>query len=372
MNEIERENPAIPAENVDEQPDEREGTPESSVDPEEEQAVDAIRDLVIDTEITGASSIAIDRMSPLWCAGHVATVPIDMCPTVDELKASYGGHKFRVRVLSARGKQIVQRQILISDIPRIDGNPIRNLQTPEKVPVPAQPSSETAALSALVQTLLVQQQQANARHQQFMERMLFEGMNNGAPESTADRLGELAETLEAVKSFMPATPAEGGGAEAWLPLADKILDQLNSKKQERQERAARPRPAPAKVVYRNPARAPLPPAAPPPLAAPPPAAPPPAAPPPAAPPPAAPPPAAVDEMPEQAIEEVDESSIPQRLELDELGDELAAAVDDDLDGVGLILRGLLADMPPSKQMRLAKIVTGELKPDVDKKTGGEP
>ena len=166
-------------------------------------AVDAMHRLVADYEDQGAYGVEIDRMTPLWCAGHCATIPVEMCPTVEEMRQSFGGHKFRIRLKDQKGAILVQKTIMISDVPKNDGEPIRSLTKPPPEQEEPRATSEIAAMSRLVSDLIAQQQQSARQQHQFLERLLFEQMSQrGETESPVDRISEMAEMIAAMMTTM--------------------------------------------------------------------------------------------------------------------------------------------------------------------------
>ncbi|MEN6607804.1 MAG: hypothetical protein ABFD60_11210 [Bryobacteraceae bacterium] len=324
------------------------------------EGLDAVQELLAEFEDRGGFSLRIERIAPTWCHGHCTTIPLESQPTYEDIKSAFGGHRFRLVVINKRGRQVGVKTISISDLPRVDGVPITSLSRAPEVKA-AEPSSDAGGLAGLVRELIVQQQQAALRQQSFLEKLLFSQMQGSDSEADSP-VGRIQETFEIIEA---AKRLGGGGGEDTssmnmaLQVADKFFDRMDKRGASRRER---PGPAGApphpRVIYRQIPAAPV--AAPATTPAAPPIAPPAAPPAPVAAakiptaPPAAPP------------AQIVTSSNPVELNLEDIGDALSEAIEDDADSAALELKGIFDQLSPSKQMRIAKILMGEIDPRVDK------
>lgn len=337
--------------------------PESDETPEVEtdlEGLDAVQELLAEFEDRGSYQLRIERIAPTWCHGHCTTIPVGSQPTYEDIKAAFGGHRFRMIVLNKRGRQIGSRMISISDVPRVDGIPITSLsRAPDAKP--AEPAGDAGGLAGLVRELIVQQQQAALRQQSFLEKLLFSQMQQGSDSEADSPVGRIQETFEIIEA---AKRLGGGGGEDTssmnmaLQVADKFFDRMDKRGASRRER---PGPAGApplpRVIYRQ-----IPPA-PAAVAATTPAAP-------IAPPVAPPAPLAAAKIPTVPLAAppapVADLLNPVELSLEDIGDALSEAIEDDMDSAALELKAIFDQLPPSKQMRIGKILMGEINPLVDK------
>lgn len=316
--------------------------------------------------------VQIKRTAPLWCTGYITNVPLEHGLTLQEIRESYGGRRFRLRVMNERGTYVTQRTIEIADVPRENGVPIVNLDRgvePEKPAAPPAPArSELGEFAGVMRDLMAQNQMMFARQSEIVEKLLLAPPEpEPAPlalPNPIDSVGQTIDLIASIRDLFPAavasTAPEGEGTAQYLAIAEKILDKLANK---RGAPAASSRAGRGRVVIRGgarsgapaglPTRSPAIPAAPPaaPLA----------------------PVAGVDDSGiSGARAPVDESSTLAPIELGP-EDVTEALLSMPLDTAAAAIRDVFAALPPAAQKRAVDILLGSADPTLDNSsTPGDP
>jgi hypothetical protein len=193
--------------------------------------------------------VSINRTAPVWCSGYLTTLPLEHGITLSEIRESYGGRRFQLRILDSSGRFVAVRSVLISDVPRDDGKPITSLDratSPEAPhPNPAPPvASGFHELADVFREVLALQQASNDRQIAMLERLIGQPVQHAqaAILSPLEQIQQLGEVVAAVRQFAPegggAAP-EGGGNEAiMMKFAEKFMDKMGN----RESKPAAPRP----------------------------------------------------------------------------------------------------------------------------------
>ena len=199
--------------------------------------------------------VSIVRTAPVWCAGYLTTLPMDHGITLNEIRESYGGRRFQLRILTDSGKYVAMRTVLISDIPRDDGKPIATLDrgTPEAPRAnPAAAPSGFGELAGVLRDLMSAQQAASERQHDMLERLISNpaAQVQAAIASPLQQIKELGEVIAAVRDMTPAAAvAEGGGLlggaggeDLMMKLAEKLITKWGSGGDKKAAAAAQPQP----------------------------------------------------------------------------------------------------------------------------------
>jgi len=178
--------------------------------------------------------VAIVRTAPVWCAGYLTTLPMDHGITLSEIRESFGGRRFQLRILTDQGRFVKMRSVLISDVPRDDGRPIASLdrgtpETPRANPAPA--ASGFGELAGVLRDLLASQQAASNRQAEMLERLIMQpaAQAQAAIASPLEQIQQLGAMIQAVREITPAIAAgaegaEGGTGEAlMMKLGEKLI-----------------------------------------------------------------------------------------------------------------------------------------------------
>jgi hypothetical protein len=191
--------------------------------------------------------VSIVRTAPVWCAGYLTTLPMDHGITLTEIRESYGGRRFQLRILTDAGKYVAMRTVLIADVPREDGKPIAtldrgNADAPKANPAPA--ASGFGELAGVLRDLLASQQAASDRQAEMLERLIMQpaAQAQAAIASPLEQIQQFGEMIRAVREITPAIAAgsevaEGGTGET---LMMKLAEQLINKWGSGGEKAAAP------------------------------------------------------------------------------------------------------------------------------------
>jgi len=186
--------------------------------------------------------VSIVRTAPVWCAGYLTTLPMDHGITLNEIRESYGGRRFQLRILTDQGRYVAMRTVLISDVPRDDGKPIASLErgandAPRANPAPA-PASGFGELAGVLRDLLAAQQSASDRQAEMLERLIMAPASQAqaAIASPLAQIQQLGEMIQAVRELAPAiAPAVEGGAEGggtgealMMKFAEKLIGKWGS------------------------------------------------------------------------------------------------------------------------------------------------
>jgi hypothetical protein len=178
--------------------------------------------------------VAIVRISPVWCAGYLVTMPLDHGLTLSEIRESYGGRRFQLRILTDQGRFVKMRTVLIADVPRDNGKPITSLDrgapdVPKVNPAPA--ASGFGELAGVLRDLLASQQAASERQAEMLERLIMQpaAQAQAAIASPLEQIQQFGQMIAAVREITPAIAAgaegaEGGTGEAlMMKLAEKLI-----------------------------------------------------------------------------------------------------------------------------------------------------
>lgn len=351
--------------------------PRSPADLEDEEELPPSRSREVPAEVQdllsqfgddGGFMLKIERAYPMEDAGFQYSVPLDSSFSEEELKRTCGGRVFRLKVYDGQNKYVTCRTVRIDDVPRRDGVPIvHKRDEDEKKP------SELGELAGVLREMLTRQQAAQERQQALIEKLLLEGGGDGGGEQP-DALGMLEQTaavIAAVREMAPSVGAGGeGGGDAssalMLKFGEKLLDKLDSKKEEKKKESPAPPGKQIRIIRRAPADPPRdhPPGRPAPIPAALPIA--------AAAPPAPPPPAAASERipPElgeelgpapplaavpDAEESVDISATVEGFEITP-EDVLEGLSSMPLEEAAQVVRGLFHKLTPSDQEKAVKII----------------
>lgn len=247
---------------VDDEP-----TPIEVVDVIPEKAGDSA---AIDSFLAGFGrgfQVQIVRTAPLWCAGFVATLPLDHGISLAEIRESYGGRRFQLRIIKETGGYVAQRTVLISDVPRDNGRAITELDRSPEPKAPPAPSG-LGELAGVLRDLLAGQQQQAARQAALFERLILTPPAQQVAQLGAlDQIRELGGVIQAVRDLTPAVAegAEDGGMGSMAKLAESLISKMGDRRQPAPPRQLPPNRGPR--VFRAPPRA-APPRAAPPRAAP--------------------------------------------------------------------------------------------------------
>jgi len=198
----------------------------------------------------------LHRAAPLWAAGYLSTIPLEGGLTLADIRESWGGRKFRIKILDAGGRYVTQINTMIADVPRDNGRPINQLDHVERdtaaKPAAAQ-RSEVAELSAVVREVM-------QRQQDLLERVLLAPPEAAPPAALAlsplDSIQQAAEMIAAVKGLggLVDPVAPGGENDFSMKMIEKLIERWDA----RQQQPAQPAPQPAppargprpKVIFR--------------------------------------------------------------------------------------------------------------------------
>lgn len=188
--------------------------------------------------------VSINRTAPVWCSGYLTTLPLDHGITLSEIRESYGGRRFQLRILDSSGRFVAVRTVLISDVPRDDGKPLASLDRAPSPEAPrANPSPPVASgfheLADVFREVLALQQAAADRQVAMLERLIGQPVAqvHAAVMSPLEQIQQLGEVISAVRELSPASApatdaAEGGGGEAvMMKLAEKLIGKWGDKKE---------------------------------------------------------------------------------------------------------------------------------------------
>lgn len=183
--------------------------------------------------------VSIIRVSPVWCAGFVTTLPMDHGITLSEIRESYGGRRFQLRILTDQGRFVKMRTVLISDVPRDEGKPITSLDrvnadAPRANPAPA--ASGFGELAGVLRDLLSSQQAASNRQAEMLERLILQpvAQAQAAIASPLEQIQQFGQMIQAVREITPAIAAGAEGAEGgtgetlMMKLAEKLISKWGS------------------------------------------------------------------------------------------------------------------------------------------------
>jgi len=212
----------------------------------------------IDTFLCGFGrgfQVQIVRTAPLWCAGFIATLPLDHGITLSEIRESYGGRRFQLRIIKETGGYVAQRTVLISDVPRDNGHAITELDRSPETKAPPAPSG-LGELAGVLRDLLAAQQTQAARQAALFERLILTPPAAPAAQLGAlDQIRELGGVIQAVRDLTPAVAegSEDGGMGSMAKLAESLISKMGERRQ------APPRqlpPRPPRVFHAPPRPAP--------------------------------------------------------------------------------------------------------------------
>jgi hypothetical protein len=179
--------------------------------------------------------VSIVRTAPVWCAGYLTTLPMDHGITLNEIRESFGGRRFQLRILTDQGRYVAMRTVLIADVPRDNGKPIGNMDRAEpEAPPRANPSpSGFGELAGVFRDLLASQQAASDRQAALLERFIGQpvAQAQAAILSPLAQIQQLGEVIAAVRELAPAVVAEtpAGGAANGEALMMKLAEKLITK-----------------------------------------------------------------------------------------------------------------------------------------------
>lgn len=210
----------------------------------------------VDTFLSGYGrgfQVSIVRTAPVWCAGYLTTLPLDHGITLNEIRESYGGRRFQLRIQTDQGRYVAMRTVLISDVPRDNGKPITNLERSEDTPRPNPAPAASNELASVFRDLLAAQTAAAERQAQMIERLLSQPVQHAqaAIANPLEQIQQLGDLISAVRELSPAPVAEaasggdGGGEAVMMKLAEKLISKFGSgggERREAQRRALPPGP----------------------------------------------------------------------------------------------------------------------------------
>jgi hypothetical protein len=182
--------------------------------------------------------VSIVRTAPVWCAGYLTTLPLDHGITLNEIRESYGGRRFQLRILTDQGRYVAMRTVLIADVPRDDGKPLVSLDRGEAPKSNPAPASGFGDLAGVFRDLLSSQQAAADRQAALLEQLIMRPAAEvqtalaAAPSSPLRQIQELGEVIAAVRELAPAVSGEGGGGGGDLGdggIMLKLVEKLVSK-----------------------------------------------------------------------------------------------------------------------------------------------
>lgn len=222
----------------------------------------------IDSFLSGYGSgyqVCVIRTAPLWCAGFLTTVPLDHGISLAEIKESWGGRRFQLRIQSQTGKYIAMRTTQIADVPRENGQPITQLDhvgpgaamreaAAASSPVPGGASADVALLAGVVRDVMT-------RQQSLLERMMLappEAPLAFPPQrSAADAIAEVAGMMNAIKEiaggFGNAPDASSATDAIQMKMFEKLIDKWGDKRTAERDQPRRQAPERQKprVVIRH-------------------------------------------------------------------------------------------------------------------------
>jgi len=188
-------------------------------------------------EFTGSGAkISLYRRAPMWCSGFCEQYPLDDAISLEDIRDTWGGRRFELRILNARGVYVSSRHVTIADVPRFRGRALDDSMTYDKggQVIVKNPAAETAekALEAL--------ERAQQRNQDLMIEMMKISQKSSAPApATADPTAQLHSVIEIFKTMkdfaQDAAPevagaSEGMGAKDYLEIARMFKDEIGERR----------------------------------------------------------------------------------------------------------------------------------------------
>lgn len=202
------------------------------------------------SEVDPGWKIAIMRVAPSWCRGHLETYEVyDPSESVDVnyLIRHWGGHKLHLKVHNERGHIVGGGSIaLYSYPPRVHGRLIeeddyfaKNPVVTQVAPIVQQQPAASAGGIDIMQ-LLSMLQKGNKNELELAMKIL-----DRAPSAPAQQIGNIAEQMTAMfgllsqfrEMFAAETAVGGGGGgdnESILPMVGDLVKGLMSMNQQKQ------------------------------------------------------------------------------------------------------------------------------------------
>lgn len=191
-----------------------------------------------------AVSVAITRKYPEWCDGHLMSLPIDMCESLEDVRKRFGGGHYKLKFKNSDGNYVMQRTIHIGGDPKKDGmrleNPeeklkrIRQEERFEKIEElqmlgNRKEDKGTSDIAAVLQYMQTQQAQSN----QMMMQMMAQ-----AQQAPLNPLAGLKDSF-ALFADMQAGMGGGGGGDGdgtnLLPILEKFVDKMGTEQKKQNE-----------------------------------------------------------------------------------------------------------------------------------------
>lgn len=154
--------------------------------------------------------LVIHRTAPAWCGGYLDTLPMDEPITLADIRDSYGGKRFQLKVQKPEGGYLLTRSIRIAGEPKVDGKFVPSGGTYEKggqviVQPPPDPSEKILlAFKEAQEKNAAALKEAQDRNHELMMEML------SRKEKQIDPLSQLETLLGAVTTVRKFGDELGG------------------------------------------------------------------------------------------------------------------------------------------------------------------
>jgi len=168
-------------------------------------------------EFIGGQRVSISRKLPLWCKGHLETIPVEGFD-LQYIKENHGGGSYAIRFLDLKGNYAGEHRVDIAGKPTDFGTPLISPEEQAKqdrlMEIQAMhmsPQQNTSGMLEMFTTFMGMLTSSQAEN----SKMLLELAKKGSAKSNLD-LAQLTEMADFVQS-LKGDGGQGGGGEDESP-----------------------------------------------------------------------------------------------------------------------------------------------------------
>jgi hypothetical protein len=186
--------------------------------------------------------VALYRRSPMWCKGYLETYMLDSAISLDDIRDTWGGFRYELRVLDSKGKKIKSHYQEIAGPPLYRGEQLNERNKHEHGrPLPPEPDT---GLGKALEKMMENQNRLQDRNDALMMKLIDNAQKPAPapapapvvpPTDPAAQLQATMDTFKMMREFAqdaaPGGEGELSSGAMYLEMAKMLKEELGQRRE---------------------------------------------------------------------------------------------------------------------------------------------